>query len=184
MTDVSRWMAVVLFAAALAGCGADTGPQASGADIASAVASAAEAESMRHPYCDAARFVDVGAVIGATIDKVDVIAGEGMHSVDCVFLDPANFYNGLSIQFVTTELLRKADSPWATATAYVEEWGRGGVAVEGLGDTAMWVELPASLLVRRGDYALRFSADKADLSDAAVRARFETLARQVLARLP
>jgi hypothetical protein len=56
--------------------------------------------------------------------------------------------------------------------------------VDGLGDSAMWVDLPASLLVRRGDYVLRFSADRADLSDAAVRARFETLARQVLTRLP
>lgn len=162
----------------------DDAPRATTNDVAVAVADAAEAAAVAHPYCDAATFAEVGAVMGAQIGKVDVIAGEGMYSVDCVYLDPANIYDGLSIQVVTTELLQKADSPWSTAVAYAEEWGRGGRAVDGLGDGAMWVDLPASLLVRRGEYVLRLSADRADLADAAVRARFETLARQVLARLP
>ena len=54
----------------------------------------------------------------------------------------------------------------------------------GLGDGAAWVELPGGLLVHRGDHVLHLSADKADVSNADVRARFETLARQVLSRLP
>lgn len=168
----------------LAACTSSEPPAAGVADAATAVVDAAEATAASHPYCEAATFAEVGAVTGAQIGQVDVIAGEEMQSVDCVYVDPANIYNSLSIQIVTTELLQKAGSPWSTAVAYAEEWGRGGRAVDGLGDSAMWVDLPASLLVRRGDYVLRFSADRADLSDAAVRARFETLARQVLTRLP
>ena len=186
MPASSRVHLAALICVLLAACtSADEGaPQATTNDVAAAVADAAEAVATSHPFCDAAAFTEVGAVMGTQIGKVDVIAGEGMHSVDCVYLDPANIYDGFSIQFVTTELLQKADSPWPTATAYVDEWGRGGRSVDGLGDSAMWVDLPASLLARRGDYVLRFSADRADLTDAAVRARFEALARQVLGRLP
>ena len=182
----SRFQLAALICVLLAACSSadDAAPRATTSDAAAAVADAAEAATTSHPYCDAATFAEVGAVIGAQLGKVAVSAGEGMQSVDCVYLDPANIYNGLSIQFVTSELLQKADSPWSTAAAYVEEWGRGGRVVDGLGERALWVDLPASLLVRRGDYVLRLSADQADLTDAATRARFETLARQVLERLP
>ena len=43
---------------------------------------------------------------------------------------------------------------------------------------------PGGLLVHRRDHVLHLSADKADVSNAEVRARFETLARKVLSRLP
>ena len=48
----------------------------------------------------------------------------------------------------------------------------------------MWVDLPAGLLVLRGDTVLHLSADKADLTNAEVHARFEALARSVVSRLP
>lgn len=186
MSSSSPFLLAALMSVLLAACTSadDAAPRAVAEDVAGAVADAAEGSAAAHPFCETATFAEVGAVIDAQIGKVDVISGEGMHSVDCVYLDPANIYEGFSIQFVTTELLRQVGSPWSTAAAYVEEWGRGGRTVAGLGDSAMWVDLPASLLVRRDDYVLRFSADRADLTDAAVRARFETLARQVLARLP
>ena len=181
-----RCSLLALICTLLAACSSpdDVGPRAAVDGVALAVVEAAQTSATAHPYCEAATFADVGAVIGAEIGKVDVIAAEGMPSVDCIYLDPSNAYNGLSIQFVTTELLQQAGGPWSTATAYFEECGRGGQRVDDLGDGAAWVALPASLLVLRGDRVLRFSADRADLSDAATRVRFETLARQVLTRLP
>jgi hypothetical protein len=176
----------VLLACALAACQSSetAAPQAAATDVASAVSAAAEAEVATNPLCDTATFAEVAAVVGGNIAKHDVIEGEGMESVDCVFLDPGDLYNGLSIRFVTTDLLTKAQSPWSSAVAYFAEWGRSGTSVSGLGDAAAWVALPEGLLVHRGDHVIHFSAGRADMKDAAVRARFETLAGQVVARLP
>lgn len=173
-------------ALALAGCqSSDTGAPAAGAvDVAEALADAAESDAASHPWCDLATFAEVSAVVGGNIAKHDVIAGEGMDSVDCVYLDPNDPYNGLTIRFINSDLLRKNGSQWSSATAYVDEWGRSGAAVAGVGDRAIWVDLPESLLVLRGDYVLRFSAGRANVNDAATRTRFETLAGQVVARLP
>ncbi|MBK7043669.1 MAG: hypothetical protein IPH50_08225 [Rhodanobacteraceae bacterium] len=182
-----RRLLCALAVTALVACGGsnnDASVQATPADVADAVAAAAEASIATHPLCALVEFDEVSAVVGGHIAKLDVIDDESLHSVDCVFLDPQDIYNGLSIKFVSTERLVKTASRWSSASAYFEEWGRGGTVVAGLGDGAAWVELPGGLLVHRGDHVLHLSADKADVSNADVRARFETLARQVLSRLP
>ena len=173
----------------LAGCdrAADTQaaePEATVADVASAVAAAADASSATHPLCSLAQYPEIQAVVGGNISKVDVIDVPMSQSVDCVYLDPSDLYNGLSLRFTTTERLTQAGGQWANAAAYVAEWGRTGTPVPDLGDSAAWIDMPAGLLLQRGDYALHLSASRADLTQAEVRAKFETLARQVIARLP
>jgi hypothetical protein len=173
----------------LAGCedAADpqpAAPDATVADVASAVAAAADASSATHPLCALAQYEEIQAVVGGNISKVDVIDDPMAQSLDCVYLDPSDPYNGLSLRFTTTERLTRTGSQWADAGAYVAEWGRTGMPVRGLGDTAAWIELPPGLLVQRGDYALHLSASRADLSQSDVRAKFETLAQQVIARAP
>ncbi|MEO7936262.1 MAG: hypothetical protein ABIR27_08385, partial [Dokdonella sp.] len=103
--------------------------------------------------------------------------------VECNFLDSRDLYAGLTIHFVSTAKLVATKSKWQTAAAYFNEWSRGGDVVSGLGERAAWTELPAGLLVLAGDQALQFSASKSDLSDPSVRARFETLAQTVVARI-
>ena len=159
-------------------------PEASASDVATAIASAADAATKTHPLCSLATYDEIRAVVGGHISKVDVIDDPMSQSVDCVYLDPSDLYNGLSLRFTTTERLTQSGSQWSNAAAYVAEWGRTGTQVEGLGDAAAWIELPAGLLLQRGDYALHLSASRADLTQADVRAKFETLARQVIARLP
>jgi hypothetical protein len=175
---------IVTTVVACGGSNPDASVQATPADVGAAVVAAAEASVATHPLCDLVAFDEVSAVVGGHIAKLDVIDDESLHSVDCIFLDPQDFYNGLSIKFVTSERLVKTASRWSSAQAYFEEWGRGGNAVAELGDGAAWIDLPGGLLVHRGDYVLHLGADKADVSNAEVRARFETLARQVLSRLP
>jgi hypothetical protein len=186
MTAMSRLSFAVALSLALAACGANdaTAPQATPSDVGAAVVAAAEASVATHPLCDTAKPEEVDAVVGGHHTKMDVIDEETLHTLDCIFLDPQDIYNGFSIRFVTNERLIKAGSNWSSANAYFEEWSRGGDVVADLGDGAAWVELPKGLLVHRGDHAVLFSADKADLTNADVRARFETLARQVIARLP
>lgn len=181
-----RLLLCTLAVTTLVACGGsnnDASVQATPADVANAVVAAAEASVATHPLCALVEFDEVSAVVGGHIAKLDVIDDESLHSVDCVFLDPQDIYNGLSIKFISSERLIKTVSRWSSAQAYFEEWGRGGTAVAGLGDGAAWVDLPGGLLVHRGDHVLHLSADKADVGNADVRARFETLARQVLSRL-
>ncbi len=52
----------------------------------------------------------------------------------------------------------------------------------GLGEGAAWVELTSGLYVLKGDTVMQFSASSTDTKDAAVRAKFETLAQQVVDR--
>ena len=186
MPAMSRLYFVAALSFALAACNANdaSAPQATASDVGAAVAAAAEASVATHPLCETANFEEVDAVVGGRHTKMDVIDEETLHTLDCIFLDPQDIYNGFSIRFVTNERLSKAGSNWSSAKAYFEEWSRGGAVVADLGEGAAWVDLLRGLLVLRGDHAVLFSADKADLTNADVRARFETLARQVVARLP
>lgn len=173
----------------LTGCDRAVDPQAAApdatvADVVTAVAAAAEASSATHPLCALAQYAEIQAVVGGNISKVDVIDVPLSQSVDCVYLDPSDLYNGMTLRFTTTERLTQAGGQWANAAEYVAEWGRTGTPVPGLGDAAAWIDMPAGLLLQRGDYALHLSASRADLAQLDVRTKFETLARQVIARLP
>lgn len=121
-------------------------------------------------------------MIGGTITKIDVIDEADLPYVDCIYLDSQDVFNSLSIGYVTTEKLGKTNSQWPTAAAYFAEWTRNEQAVAGLGAGAAWED--TTLWVLKGDTVIKVSADKAATADAAVRAKFETLAGQVLARLP
>lgn len=189
MITLHRLAFVALSCLALTACGTGddattTATTASPADVATAVAAAAEASIATHPLCELASFDEVSTVVGGHIDQRDVIDEASLHSLDCIYLDSHDFYNGFALKFVTSERLQKTDSRWSSARDYYDEWSRGGTAVADLGDAAMWVDLPAGLLVLRGDTVLHLSADKADLTNAEVHARFEALARSVVSRLP
>lgn len=179
----------------LAACGKQAGvdstdasaapPEADAAMVADAAMQAvAPALAVTNPLCEKASYPEVAVVTGGSFDKVDVIDEPGVDSVECVFLDSKDLYAGLTIRFVATEKLVATASKWQTAAAYFNEWSRGGKAVPGLGESAVWADMPAGLLVQKGDHVLHFSASKVDMSDPAVRARFEALAQLVVARLP
>lgn len=178
----------VALALAAVGCGKQP-DAAPGADvavpaaIASAVPTASPAPTVANAMCAKATFEEVSAAAGASLDKVDVIDEPGLHYLDCVYLASADPYAGLTIRFVSDERLEATASQWATAAAYFDEWSGTGTAVAGVGDRAAWIPLPAGLLVLVGDQAVQVSASKVDLSDPAVRARIETLARAVVERL-
>lgn len=177
----------VALTALLSACGNDENaaePRADAGDVAQAVSDAAQASVDSHPLCNIATFAQVTAVIGGNVNKLDVIQDEAAPSVDCVYLDTADLYAGLSLRFFTDASFARTNSAWPTAAAYFAEWGRSGTPVVNLGHAAAWVELPAGLLVQSGDTALHVSASKLDLADAAVRTRMETLARDVIAKLP
>lgn len=164
--------------------GASTsGPQAQASTAAQAAATAETASAPANPLCAMATFAEVSAATGSHFDKVDVIDQPDLHYLDCVFLDSRDLYAGLTIRFVSTTKLVATSSNWQTAAAYFEEWSRGGDSVAGIGERAVWTDLPAGLLVLDGDQALQFSAAKSDLSDPAVRAKFEALAQAVVARM-
>jgi len=187
MSPYRQLLLCTLAVTTLVSCGgsnSDASAQATPADVGAAVVAAAEASVATHPLCDTASFDEVSAVVGGHIDKRDVIDEATLHGLDCIYFDSHDLYNGFALKFVTSERLQKTDSSWPSANAYFKEWSRGGTAVADLGDAAMWVELPAGLLVLRGETVLHLSADKADLTNADVRVRFETLARQVVSRLP
>lgn len=183
----SLLLAVVVLGVSACGTGGSndaTAPVADAGMIADAVSMAAAATDAQHPLCETATFEEVQAVVGGHIAKLDVIDEATLHSVDCIYLDPQDYFNGLTIRFVTTERLVASASQWRTAAEYFAEWGRGGEAVTGLAQGAAWVDASNGLLVYQGDHVLHVSASKADLTDTAVRARFVTLARHVVARLP
>lgn len=136
-----------------------------------------------NPLCALATLPEVQAVVGGTISKIDVIDEATLTNLSCVYLDQKDYNNGLTIQFITTDRLVKTDSQWKTAAAYFAEWTRKGEPVAGLGEGAAWVELTNGLYVLKGDTVMQFSASSANTKDAAVRAKFETLAKQVLARM-
>ena len=175
---------------ALVACGERTGADSVGASGAPAeVSMTAEtsdkaASPAANPLCGMATFAEVSATTGGNFDKVDIIDVPDLHYLDCVFLDSKDLYAGLTIRFVSTGKLVATSSPWKTAAAYFEEFGRGGKPVTGLGERAAWIDLPNGLLVLKGDQALHFEASKSDLSDAGVRTKFEALAQAVVARLP
>ncbi len=159
-------------------------PKAATERVAGVPGVAVSATASSDPLCGKATYADVSAVTGASFDKVDVIDKPDLDYVECVFLDSRDISAGLTVRFVPTAKLVATASKWKTAASYFQEWSRGGNSVEGVGERAAWIELPAGLLVLAGDQALQFSASKSDLSDPAVRARFETLARAVVARIP
>jgi len=158
-------------------------PVADAALVAQAAADA-DAAVASHPLCDLASFADVSAVAGGNFNKLDVIAADDMNSVDCIYLDMSDLYNGLNIRFVSTEKLLATSSKWLTAASYFEEWGRGGTPVAGIGTSAVWADLLGGLLVLQGEHVLLLSAAKLDPADAAARAKLESLAGQVVGRLP
>ncbi len=181
----------LLLGACADGTGADSNGTGGAAPPKTATASVAEAASHspttiapKNPLCGKASFAEVSAVVGGHFDKVDVIDEPDLDYVECNFLDSRDLYAGLTIHFVSTAKLVATKSKWQTAAAYFDEWSRGGDPVSGLGERATWTELPAGLLVLASDQALQFSASKSDLSDPSVRARFETLARAVVSRIP
>ena len=135
------------------------------------------------PVCGKATYAEVSRVAGGNFDKVDVIDKPDLDYVECVFLDSRDLYAGLTIRFVSTAKLVATSSKWQSAAAYFKEWSRGGKNVADVGERAAWIELPAGLIVLAGDQALQLSASKSDLSAPAVRAKFETLARAVVARI-
>lgn len=149
-----------------------------------AAAAAAAAAAPTNPLCAKATFAEVSAAAGGNFDKVDVIDEAELDYLDCVYLDSKDLYAGLTIRFVSNGKLVATSSKWPTAAAYFDEWGRSGSPVADVGKRAAWIDLPSGLLVQKGDHAMHFSASTSDLSDPAVRARFETLARAVVARLP
>ena len=136
-----------------------------------------------NPLCALATLPEVQAVVGGTISKIDVIDEATLPNLSCVYLDQKDYNNGLTIQFISTGRLVKTGSQWNTAAAYFAEWMRTGEPVAGLGEGAAWVELTNGLYVLKGDTVMQFSASSANTKDAAVRAKFETLAKQVLARM-
>ena len=159
-------------------------PKADTAIVAEAASHAAATIAPKNPLCGKASFAEVSAVVGGHFDKLDVIDEPDLDYVECIYLDSRDLYAGLTIRFVSTAKLVATKSKWQTAAAYFEEWARGGVSVADVGERATWTDLPAELLVLARDQALQFSASKSDLSDPAVRAKFETLARAVAARIP
>ncbi len=169
----------------LAGCGSGDGPASPGespAAVATAASGAALASA--HPLCSIATPAEVQQAIGGNINKVDVIDEESLHQLSCLYLDSQDLYNSLALIFVTDERLAKTASQWSDAGTYYAEWSRGGTPVTGLGDAASWSAMPAGLYVLKGKMALHFGGGKSDFADAAVRSKFEALARQVVARLP
>lgn len=187
-----KHVVAVMVVIALAACGKEPAgsgdvaaaqPQADTAMVAESVAAAA-ASAETHPLCDKATYAEVSAVTGGNFDKLNVIDVADLHYLECVFLDSRDLYAGLTIRFMPTAKLVATSSQWPTAAAYFKEWSRGGEPVSDLGERAVWTELPEGLLVLAGDQAVEFSGSKVDLSDPTVRVKFETLARQVVARLP
>lgn len=188
MKHRQRWLLVGLLMLALAACGgeqtATTAPvSTSGSSTTQPPAQDPPASAaVSNPLCAVATQAEVQAVIGGAITKIDVIDEADLPYVDCIYLDSQDVFNSLSIGYVTTEKLGKTNSQWPTAAAYFAEWTRNEQAVAGLGAGAAWED--TTLWVLKGDTVIKVSADKAATADAAVRAKFETLAGQVLARLP
>lgn len=187
-TNYLGWGCVLL---ALAACGPKVDsnnpaspPQADAALVEEAVSNAAESSVTTHPLCETATHAEVQAVIGGIVGQVDVIDENTLDHISCIYIDAKDLYNALKIEFVTTERLAITTSQWPNAAAYFAEWGRSGTSVAGLGDGAAWPDLLGGLLVHKGDYVVHLSGEKADLADTAVRAKFETLAQQILSRLP
>lgn len=145
---------------------------------------APDAAAATNPLCNLATLPDVQAVVGGKISKIDVIDEATLDNLSCVYLDQQDYNNGLTIQFISTDRLVKTDSQWKTAAAYFAEWTRTSEPVAGVGEGAAWVELTNGLYVLKGDTVLQLSASSADTKDPAVRAKFETLAKQVVSRLP
>lgn len=189
---------------ALAACGAEQTPSAGQSPASSAAQPSPAAQTEQsptsnaeepspaaqedaaptNPLCDLATLTEVQAVAGGNISKVDVLDVEDLTDLSCIYLDQQDFNNGLTIKFVTTDKLVELDSQWKTAAAYFAEWTNKGEPVAGLGEGAAWVELTSALYMLKGDTVMQFSASSTDIKDAAVRAKFETLAQQVASRLP
>jgi len=175
------------FSLALGACSQNSITDTPDADPALAVQATINANAASvatHPLCNLLSFAEVSAVAGGTFNKLDVIDADDMHSVDCVYLDMSDLYNGVTIRFVTTEKLVTTASKWRSASAYFEEWGQGGSAVDGIGARAVWANLLGGLLVLQGDHAIQLNAAKLDPADPAARMALESLAQKVVARLP
>lgn len=177
---IGRMLPVAALLVTLSACGKHEAPQASVGDTARAVSDAVPVNAARNPLCDAVTFAEVQAVIGGNVNKVDVIEDGSMASIDCIYLDTSDLYAGLTMRYFTADTLSSSGSQWPTASSYFAEWSRTGTAVTGVGDSAAWTELPAGLLVLSHDTVLQISASRLDFTNAEVRARIETLAREAL----
>src|SRR5690606_33632596 len=105
-------VALLSVIALLAGCDRAADPRVDppNADVATAVAAAADAAGATHPLCALAQFAEIQSVVGGNISKVDVIDVPMSQSLDCVYLDPSDLYNGLTLRFTTTERLAASGS--------------------------------------------------------------------------
>lgn len=164
-----------------------TEPQADAGMVVESVAGAAEASAAAHPLCELVTFADIQAAGGGNVSQLDVLNAADSDNIQCIYIDQGNYLGaGMSLHFVTSEkLAATAASRWTTAAEYFEEWTRTGTAVAGIGEGAAWVDLAGSALYAlKGNTVLQISGTGLDASDASVRAKIETLAQQVIARMP
>jgi len=135
--------------------------------------------------CASADAADVREAIGGSPGAGDVVLDDPDMGISCMFVDTGNYNNGLSLLFHTSADLRAADGRWETAAEYFEEFTRKGEKVSGLGDAAAWTNIGfAALYVLRGDTVVRMTSANPAFGDTAARARFEALARKLVARMP
>ena len=200
MKPQPRWLLAGLLLLALAGCGgaqtATTAPASSGASSADQPAEQQPAASTdrtpeqapqsaaSNPLCELATLAEVQAVTGGNITKIDVIDVADLTGLSCVYLDEQDIYNGLTIDYHTTEKLVKTNSQWTTAAAYFAEWTRSDAPIAGLGDGAAWVEISEELWILKGDTVIKIGSSSLDSENPDIRAKVEALAGQVVARLP
>jgi hypothetical protein len=140
--------------------------------------------ALTNPFCELATLAEVQAVIGGRITKIEVIDVPDLTSLSCVYLDEQNVSNGLTIDYHTTEKLVATNSQWTTAAAYFAEWTRSEEPVAGLGDGAAWVDITTSLWVLKGDTVIQIGASSLESGNPDIRTKVNTLAGQVVSRLP
>ncbi len=148
-------------------------------------AQAQEPRAASRALCDGIHSVDVREAIGGTPGAGTLDYDSPDLGIACGFVDENNNYRGLTFTFHTSADLSVSEDHWDTAAEYFEEFTRKGTTVANLGDAAAWTDdMFTALYVLRGDMALRITADHPDFNDPAHRARFEALARKVVAGLP
>lgn len=181
------WMLVGLMTLVLGACGTEQTPsrrQSPTTVNTTAQPSPTAQESADTPttLCDLATLDEVQAVTGGTIQNVIVGNLDNLQYSDCTYMDPQDFSKSLRMVFTTSEKMAKTGSPLQNAAAYFAENTKNGEPVAGLGEQAAWVEGAGyGLYVLKGDTVIEFGAPS---RDPAVRAKFETLAHQVVSRLP
>ena len=187
MKQRQHWMLVGLMTLALGACGTEQTPSTTQSPTtvnttAQPSSTAQESAATTTSLCDLATLAEVQAVTGGTIPNVMVGNLDNLQYSDCTYMDPQDFSKSLRIVFTTSEKMAKTGSPLQNAAAYFAENTKSSEPVAGLGDKAAWVEGSGyALYVLKGDTVIEFGAPS---RDPAVRAKFETLAQQIVSRLP